>query len=362
MRVCIAAGGTGGHLLPGVAAGRELRARGHQVHFIVRADGATPSFLAKEGFASSAFAYAGFPRRLSWRLLTFPALSLTAYLNARRILRREEPDAVLGMGGYMSLPVGLAAVRLNIPLVIHEQNSLAGLANRVLASRARAVAISFPDTRGLPRGARLIPTGLPLRPDLEPKDPAQARRSLGLDAQAFTVLVFGGSQGARALNRLVASALSRLAKQGEWQFIHLTGPADHPSMEAAYRDAGYRAFVKPYWNDMATLYSAADFVISRSGANTVMELARMGRPALLIPFPHATGNHQEINARFLERAGGAQVALERDLTLESLLDRLRSIPPADAFRAENPAKPRALAGLTDGAARLADVVEEAGRP
>lgn len=359
MRVCLAAGGTGGHLLPGLATAKELRSRGHGIHFIVRRDEHSQALLAREGFASSSFAYAGFPRRFSLAAMAYPLLSLAAYGNARRVLAREAPDAVLGMGGYISVPVGLAAARRRIPLVLHEQNSRAGLANRLLSRWAAAVGTSFPETQGLSAGrAEIRPTGLPLRPDLIPKDPAQARRELGLDPDAPTILIFGGSQGARTLNRLAAAALPGWAKSGNRpQFIHLTGRADRALVEDAYRRAGLRVFVKEYWNDMAALYSAADFVVARSGANTVMELARMGRPALLVPFPYATDAHQEANARYLEGLGQATVALERDLTPEGFRRRLEELPDVSTLRAE---ARRRLEGLpsSDAAGRLANLVEE----
>ncbi len=360
MRICIAAGGTGGHLLPGLATAAELRSRGHRVHFLVRKDRDSQAVLAKEGFPSSAFAYQGFPRRLSAQWLTFPFLSLTACSAARRVLRREAPDAVLGMGGYVSVPVGLAAVRLGIPLVVHEQNRSAGLANRLLSRWARGVAVSFQGTRGFPPSVPLAFTGLPLRPGLAGKDPAAARRELGLDPDAFTLLIFGGSQGARALNRCAAESLRKWGKpRREWQVVHFTGAADAEWAERFYREAGCRAFVRPYWSDMATAYGAADFVVCRAGANTVMELARLGKAALLVPYPHATNAHQEENARFLEERGQARVILEKDLTEEQFLSVLDGLPaPASLREASFRRMQNPPAECSQGAAHLADLLEQ----
>jgi len=359
MKVVIAAGGTGGHLLPGLAVAKELKARGHRVHFVVRTDATSQPMLAKEGFASSSFMFRGFPRRLSLEVWTYPFLALAAFLSARRILLRERPDIVLGMGGYITVPVGYMAARLGIPLVLHEQNSVAGLANRFLSRRARAVALSFTRTYGLPAGAPTVITGLPLRPDLQPKYLHEARRTLGLDLAPLTVLVFGGSQGAHGINQRVAAVLPRLGKQIPWQFIHLTGPVDRDAVEKAYKDAGYRAFVQPFWTDMATLYSAADFVIARSGANTVMELARMGKPALLVPYPHATDNHQEANARHLEELGLGKIVLEKDLTEEKLLSVLTRLPDAASLRDDHRERVESnTLMVADAAPRLADLVEK----
>jgi UDP-N-acetylglucosamine--N-acetylmuramyl-(pentapeptide) pyrophosphoryl-undecaprenol N-acetylglucosamine transferase len=330
---------------------------------IVRTDNTSQAFLAKEGFASSAFYYAGFPRKISLSMAAYPLLTGAAYLNSRRILKRESPEAVLGMGGYVSVPVGLAAVHMKIPLILHEQNSLAGMANRLLCRWAKAVAVSFKNTRGLDkaRGA-LHCTGLPLRPDLNPQDPVECRQKLDLRPDGFTVLVFGGSQGAKALNRLVTSALPRLAEfRDRWQFIHLTGPAEQAAVEKAYKDLGWRSFVRGYWYDMAALYSAADFVISRSGANTVMELAWMGKPALLVPFPFATDNHQEANARYLESLGLAQVVVEKDLSPERFLQILQNLPAPEALREKvRQGLKHRPPELADAAARVADLVERSG--
>jgi UDP-N-acetylglucosamine--N-acetylmuramyl-(pentapeptide) pyrophosphoryl-undecaprenol N-acetylglucosamine transferase len=275
-------------------------------------------------------------------------------------LKREAPDVVLGMGGYVSVPVGLAAVSLGIPVVLHEQNSRAGLANRLLSRWADAVGTSFDETEGLARPDKMIWTGLPLRPDLLPRDPAEARRSLELSPEDMTVLVFGGSQGARALNRLLSLALPILHPfRGRWQFIHLTGEAEFPSVKALYKAMGWKAFVRSYWPDMATLYAAADFVVSRSGANTVMELARMGKRALLVPFPHATDDHQAHNARFLEKVGLGTVVLEKDLNETRFAELLRALPPKESLRAENQARlARTPAQLLDAPGRVADLLEK----
>ena len=349
-------------MLPGVAAAKELRSRGHRIHFVVRTDKTSQALLAREGFSSSAFQFAGFPRKVSLRMFSYPILAAAAWLNSRRILRREDPDVVLGMGGYVSVPVGLAAVGKGIPLVIHEQNSRAGLANRLLSRRASAAGITFRDTLGLSARCPLFWTGLPLRPDLSPKDSSEARRSLDLSPDDMTVLVFGGSQGARALNRLMTRSLPDLEPfRARWQFIHVTGEAEFPSVRAAYKTHGWRAFVRSFWPDMATLYSAADFVVARSGANTVMELARMGKRALLIPFPHATDNHQEFNARHLESLGLARVALEKDLTETKLQAILRELPAKEVLREENRERlERVPAQLLDAPAKLADLIEKTG--
>lgn len=361
MRVLIAAGGTGGHLLPGVATAKALRDRGHTVHFLVKQDGRSPEFLAHAGFPSTAFHFEGFPRGCRPALLAYPFKLFLAYQAARRTVRREKPDVFLGMGGYVSVPGGLAARASGVPIVIHEQNTRAGLANRLLSRWARAAATSFEQTEGLsPRAGRHVWTGLPLRPDLAPLDPLTARRDLGLDPNAPTLLIFGGSQGARALNRWAVDALNASPLAAPWQVIHLTGPADADTLREAHARAGRRAFVQAYWSNMAAAYSAADAVVARAGANTVMELWRVGRPALLVPFPAATDDHQTANAQFLAKRGLARVLPERDLRPDTLAGFLSSLPPIEALRRENAARLAAAPPLlTTAAERLAEVVENA---
>ncbi len=362
MRVLIAAGGTGGHILPGVAIAKELRERGHRVHFVVKKDRDSQALLAREGFPSSAFYFEGFPRKISLRTLLFPFTAVAAFLTARRIVRRETPDVFLGMGGYISVPVGLAAVRQGVPIVLHEQNVRAGLANRFLSRWARVVATSFESTERLSaRAGRIVCTGLPLRPDLTPKDPSESRRALGLDPEAFTLLVFGGSQGARALNARALEAVALLARERpDWQYIHLTGTGDEANVRAAYSALTRRAFVRGFHSDMATVYSAADFVVARAGANTVMEIRRMGRPALLVPFPYATDDHQTANAKFLEQTGSVRVIQERDLSVEAFLSILKTLPDVRALRSQA-AERLAHAGseMLTAAKRVADLITEA---
>lgn len=359
MRVLIAAGGTGGHLLPGLSVAKELRSRGHHAHFLVKKDRTSQSSLADQGFPSTAFAFEGFPRGFSLRLISYPLKLGFAWAAARRTVRRESPDVFLGMGGYVSVPAGVAAHRAGVPLILHEQNARAGLANRFLSRWARVVATSFEETAGLsPRVERRLWTGLPLRPDLAPRDPGLARQALGLDPQAPTLLVFGGSQGARALNRRVVESLDGADSLSGWQVIHLTGSADEESVRAAHARSGRRAFVRGYWAGMSDVYSAADFVVARAGANTVMELRRMGRRALLVPFPFATDDHQAANARVLEQQGQARVVLEKDLTRERFRSLLNELPPLAQLREENAALARSVPDpLLQAGARLADAVE-----
>jgi len=358
MKVLLAAGGTGGHLFPGLATARALRDRGHHVHLVGKRDPKAQALIAREGFPSTGFYFEGLPRQLSWGSLVWPFKLFAAGACARRVLKRETPDVFLGMGGYVSVPVGLAARWARVPLVLHEQNVQAGLANRFLSRWAKTVAVSFEGTRGLSVSPdRVFQTGLPLRPEISPKDHRASRLLLGLDPDRPTLLVFGGSQGARSLNKWVSESF--VGADPAWQVIHFPGKKDESTVREVYARTGRRAFVQGFWDDMATAYSAADFVVARSGANTVLEIQRMGKRALLIPYPHATDDHQTANARAMERWGNFTVLPESRFTANALVSVLASLPPPSVLRDEGTDRLSHLPpSLLTAADRLADAVEK----
>jgi len=227
-------------------------------------------------------------------------------------LREFRPQVAFGVGGYASVPTMLAAALSRIPRVIHEQNAIAGLANRALGRLANAVAVSFTDSARFFPARRTHVTGNPVRAEIVPGDPRVARRRLGLSPDAFTVLVFGGSQGAHRLNRAILEALPELMHgAASLQFVHATGMRDLADVRRGYDVSGVRARVEAFVEDMALAYQAADFVICRAGAGTVFELAAVGKPALLVPFPHAANDHQRLNAEAVVQAGAAWILLDQ---------------------------------------------------
>ena len=346
-RVVIAAGGTGGHFYPGLVLADTLRARGWEPLLLVRAGDPALAVLESKGIAAVEVDLKGLPRRPSLDLLRFPGKVVGAFVLVNRILRSFGPQAVVGMGGYLTFPALAAAAKRGIPRALHESNAVLGLANRM------SLAFGAELFWGLPRqdgdGGTL--TGTPIRPALwTALDAAAARRALGLDAAA-TVLVFGGSQGARALNRLVPAAL---AKAKTPQVLHLSGPKEAAEVEAAYKTAGLKATVLPYLEAMEQAYAAADVVICRSGASTLAELAAQRKRSVLIPFPHAAGNHQEINARVFERLGAAKVVLEQDIeaSLEGQVRELLSGPEAAYPELGLPAPAKTAEALADAVERL----------
>ena len=305
-RVAIAAGGTGGHFYPGLVAALALRARGWEPLLIVRAGDPALAALEKEGLAALPVDLRGLPRRLGPELFTFTRKLAGSLGMLSRAMKSFQPDLALGMGGYLTFPLMFAAWRTGVPRAIHESNSVLGLAN------AAAVKLGAELYWGLPpndpsSGGSLV--GTPVRPALWGRhDAAESRRALGLDPARPTLLVFGGSQGAQGLNAALPRALRSAPGV---QVLHLAGKGKAEAAAAAYRAAGAAADVREYLEDMESAFGAADLVVCRSGASTLAELAAQRSPAVLVPYPHATANHQDINAQVFEKAGAA-VRLRED--------------------------------------------------
>ena len=278
--------------------------------------------------------------------------------------------AVVGMGGYASVSAALAARREHVPVLVHEQNAVAGLANRALSRIARAVALSFADARdAFPRRVRTELTGNPVRQEIlrVPEDrealAKEGRQTLDLDEGRRTIVIFGGSQGALHLDRAAVGAARLLADRADLQILLITGPAHidmiRPGLSPATEDGSGGLLVRlvGYLDRMDLAYACADLVVSRAGATTVAELTVCGLPALLIPYPYATGRHQEANARALQRAGGASLLLDEQLSAESVAGRIASLIDHDE-RLAAMAERSASFGRPDAAERLADLMEE----
>jgi len=308
VRVVIAGGGTGGHLFPALAVHEALqRSRpGTRTLFVGAATGLEAAILPRLGHA-----FHGLPVRqvkgASWGGKAKALLGLPSVVReAGRLLREFQAEAVLGVGGYASFPTVLAARLRRIPTVLHEQNAYPGLANRWLGRLASAVAVSFPRAAGFFPAARVEVTGNPVRADIRPGDAREARLRLGLSPRRFTIFIFGGSQGAHRLNEGSMQALPLLtADREQIQFLHGTGERDLAAVRQAYAHGGFEARAEAFFQDMATAYQAADFVIGRAGASTVFELAAVGKPALLVPYPFAANDHQRLNAEAAIAAGAA---------------------------------------------------------
>lgn len=321
MKVLIAAGGTGGHLYPGIAIARQVLQRpGDEVLFAGTEQGIEARVLPREGLPVR-FIPAGKLKGMGTvaRLRTVLAMP-SSIVRSALLLRRERPDVVIGIGGYASGPVALAAWLLGKPLVIVEPNSHAGLANRILGRFARRIFLCFPgrDRQGFFPASRKVLAGPLVRAGIGRGDADRTLAEQGLEPGRFTVLVMGGSGGAHAINMAMKDAAPELGRVQGLQVLHQTGEKDVQEVSAAYRDAGIKATVVPYLQDMPGVYAAADLVVCRSGATTVAELAVCGKRAILVPYPFAADDHQAHNAHSLAERGAADVVLQKDLTPQRL--------------------------------------------
>ncbi|MCJ7593329.1 MAG: undecaprenyldiphospho-muramoylpentapeptide beta-N-acetylglucosaminyltransferase [Desulfobacterales bacterium] len=312
----MAGGGTGGHLFPGVAAAREMvkRKEGVEILFVTGRKAIESEILRRNGFLQTPIMVEGIKGR-GWKKAAVVLLRLPwSMLQSFMIIRRFSPQLVLGMGGYSAGPVCVAAKMMGIPSAIHEQNSFPGLTNRLLCRIVDRVFISFEESREHFPGGTIVLTGNPVREEL-----LAARERPFEEEKKFTILIMGGSQGARAINEAFLEALGVLRDRGrDPMVIHQTGRGDHSQVLENYRKRGFEGRVVPFIEDMVSAYREADMVISRAGATTVSELAALGKPSILIPYPHAANRHQETNALILVRAGGAEMILQQDLSGEAL--------------------------------------------
>jgi len=326
MKVVIAGGGTGGHLYPGIAIAREmLRDSSNEVLFVGTEQGIESRVLPREGLPVR-FITVGKLKGMGLLSIMRTVIMLPwSLFQALRLLQTVRPDVVIGVGGYASGPMGLAALVRRIPLIIVEPNSYAGLANRKLGRMADKVVLCFPGTgsqKFFPSGKTAL-LGPLVRQGIDGGDRDQALAAFGLDPGRFTVFVMGGSGGAHAINMAMVNAVAYLKGVQALQILHQTGEKDAATVTAGYRETGIKAMVLPYINDMAGAYAVADLVISRSGATTVAELAVCGKRAVLIPFPFAADNHQEYNAKTLAQRGMATVIIQSDLNAEMLANVIR---------------------------------------
>jgi UDP-N-acetylglucosamine--N-acetylmuramyl-(pentapeptide) pyrophosphoryl-undecaprenol N-acetylglucosamine transferase len=351
--VLIAAGGTGGHVFPALAVAEVLRARACHVVWLGTRRGIEARLVPAADIPVEWVRVAGLRGKGLGSWLAAPFRLLQALADALGAVRRARPDVVLGLGGFVAGPAGIAARLCRRPLVIHEQNAVAGLTNRFLARLATTVAEAFPGSFAPAVGAVAI--GNPVRRAIEslPVRCAMPRPQAQL-------LVFGGSQGAAALNTLVPAALGLLAPAERPVVLHQTGRDRRAEVVAAYKAEGADCDVREFIDDMAAAYSWADLAVCRSGALTVSELAAAGVPAILVPFPAAVDDHQTANARFLANRGAAVLLPESTLTPQLLATELRSLAGFDRRRRDAMAEAARRAAMPGAAERLADLCLAAG--
>ncbi|MFY4696051.1 undecaprenyldiphospho-muramoylpentapeptide beta-N-acetylglucosaminyltransferase [Burkholderia glumae] len=316
----VMAGGTGGHVFPGLAVAHRMQAHGWRVVWLGNPAGMEATLVPKHGITMEPVRFGGLRGKGLMTKLGLPFNLLRACLQSLGALRRVRPDVVLGMGGYITFPAGVMTVLTGRPLVLHEQNSIGGLANKVLAKLAKRVLVAFPGA--LPNAEW---TGNPIRDELARSEPPAVRYAAR--SGALRLLVVGGSLGAAALNDVVPRALALLAPHERPQVVHQAGAKHVEALRANYEAAGLAAgrdvTLLPFIDDMAAAYANADLVICRSGAMTVSEIAAVGVAALFVPFPHAVDDHQTTNAAFLSEQGAAVLVQQRELSAQWLADWLR---------------------------------------
>ena len=338
----IMAGGTGGHIFPGLAVAQALRERAWRVHWLGGPDSMESRLVPPLGFAFETIDFSGVRGKGLRTLVLLPLRLLKAFWQSLQVLRRVRPDVVIGLGGYISFPAGLVSALLGKPLVLHEQNSVAGMANKVLATLARRVFSAFPDVL---KQARWI--GNPLRPAFLQQAGPQQR--LGSRSGPLKLLVVGGSLGARALNDVVPKALALIAREQRPVVLHQSGARQIEDLRANYAAARVEADLVPFIDDMAQAFADADLIVCRAGASTVTEIAAIGAAAVFVPFPFAVDDHQTANAKFLVDAGGGWLVQQDRLTpdwLAGLLDSTRRPELIErALKARSMAKTEATAAI-----------------
>lgn len=343
----VMAGGTGGHIYPGLAVADALHAQGWKVVWLGAPNSMEAELVPRHGYPVAWVNFSGVRGKGALRLLTLPFTLLRALGQSAAAILRHRPDVVLGMGGYITVPGGLMSAFLRRPLVVHEQNSIAGMSNRMLARLATRVLSGFPSVL---KGGEWC--GNPVRADIAALPVPELRYAQR--SGRLNVLVVGGSLGAQALNEALPKALAQLPEGERPQVIHQTGKKHFETVQKLYAAAGVVADIRPFLDDMAQQYAQADVVICRAGALTVAELAAAGVASVLVPFPHAVDDHQTHNARFLSERGAAVLLPQTELDAERLAQLLRGLTRGELMKMA--AAARALA-KPDATAQVANVCE-----
>ncbi len=346
----VMAGGTGGHVFPGLAVADLLKSRGWNVVWMGNPDGMEAKLVPSRGYEMAWVRFGALRGKGLMRKLSLPFNLLSGCWQAFREIRRVKPDVVLGMGGYITVPGGLMAALTGRPLVVHEQNSIAGLANRMLAKIARRVVCGFPGAL-----SKSVWAGNPVRREIADLTPPAERMAARLETdEPLRLLVLGGSLGAAALNEMVPKGVALLPENERPVIVHQAGAKHLAQLEKNYEEAGVRANCVAFVDDMAGAYEWADLVICRAGALTVAELAAAGIASILVPFPFAVDDHQTSNARFLASAGGAVLLPQNEMTPEAV-SLLRNYSRGQLLQMAE--KARALA-KPEAATEVARVCEE----
>ncbi len=346
MRVLITGGGTGGHLYPALAVADLLREKdpAGKILFVGTRTGLEGRVVPARGYPFREIAAVKWPRGISLRMVSFLISLGKGYRQGLNIIREFRPEVVFATGGYVSVPLVLAAARLKVPIFLHEQNSVPGLANKFLARWARVVFTTFPPrSRDFPPGKRVVYAGLPVRREILQTERSAGIKYFALDPAHPTLLIMGGSRGARRINETMLEIYQMIGRGQAnlpfLQIIHITGRDEYEDFCKQMEQKGIKEdkigklVIKPYLEEMEYALASADLIISRAGAATLAEVTARGIPAILIPYPFATGNHQYYNALFLAEKGAAVLIPEKDLTPVSLLEHIEKLVFDPSLRA-----------------------------
>ncbi len=361
LRIVIAGGGTGGHLFPGIAVAQEFEVRNaaSRIIFVSTGNPLERSVLSKTGYPLQTITAAGIKGRGLWNQIKSVAKIPKGILEANRILKNFSPDLTVGLGSYSAGPVVFAAWLRRIPIVVHEQNILPGITNRILSRFANRIYISFENTKSNMDSRKVQWTGNPVRRELlEYSDRHAEEESDDTGNGLFTILIIGGSQGAHRINMAVIEALDHLRHLEHLHFVHQTGQADEQPVREAYRRSKMGGTVQAFFDNMAEQYGRADLIICRAGATTVAEVTALGKAVIFIPFPFAADNHQVLNAGSLSDEGAAEMLIEKDLSGKILSEKIKyyAAHPAEledmSARAKQFGKPDAAKNIVDDCYRL----------
>ncbi|WP_163654360.1 undecaprenyldiphospho-muramoylpentapeptide beta-N-acetylglucosaminyltransferase [Listeria sp. PSOL-1] len=328
MKVVVSGGGTGGHIYPALAFIREFKKQYKEAEFLYigTTKGLEADIVTRAGIPFEAIEITGFKRKLSFENIRTMQRFFTGTKKCKKILREFQPDVVVGTGGYVCGPVVYSAAKLGIPTLIHEQNSVAGLTNRFLSRYVKKIAICFEEVSDSFASEKIVFTGNPRASEVVSVDPSGVLSEYNLEEDKETVLIFGGSRGARGLNEAVERALAGWHHR-DYQLLYVTGEAhyDQVKEKASRLNLDHRVSIQPFVYDMPKVLNAVTLVVSRAGATTLAELTALGVPSILIPSPYVTANHQENNARSLEKKGAAVVITEKALPTINLLAEIDAI-------------------------------------
>ncbi len=364
MVIVLSGGGTAGHINPALALAKELQRRGHEVLFAGTPQGVEARLVKQAGIPFTAFEASGFNRRHPTTLVTGVSKIAKSTAKAKKWFAEVHPDVVVGFGGYVSIPVARAAEQRGIPVVLHEQNSHMGMANEFLSKKAAATCLTYDACAGQVKGpGRVVVTGNPVRSSVVEADREAGRHMLEVPDGARMLLVFGGSLGARSINDAVIAAKEELLSRDDLYIVHITGPKELERVEAALalsEEEQKRWKVLGYQDRMGETLAAADCIVSRAGATSLAEISALAIPALLVPFPYATEDHQTKNARSYVEAGCADWIADAELSSDLFAEKLARLLDDEQLRRQM--HEAALRQPTVNAARsLADVVEESAR-